>query len=64
MRLDTWIKSTGPRVVARAMNVDPSSVSAWQNGYMCPRPKRLVQIHKLSKGKVSYAEMILHFVKG
>ncbi len=63
MTLRTWIEETGPKVIAQKLKVDPSTVSAWRNGQAFPRPKRLVQLHQLSKGKVTYEAMIQHFLK-
>lgn len=62
MKLNKWIEKTGPKKVAKLLRVDPASVSNWKLGRSCPRPKKLHKIHVLSKGQVSYKEMVLHFV--
>ena len=62
MKLDTWIEKTGPKVIAKKFRVDPSTVSYWRSGTRCPNPRRLYKIHQMSGGKVSYKEMIEHFV--
>ncbi len=61
MKLNTWIEKTGPKIVAKRMKVDPSTVSLWRRGKTFPRAKRLMQLHRLSGGKVSFKEMINHF---
>jgi transcriptional regulator with XRE-family HTH domain len=62
MKLSTWIQDTGPKEIAKKIGVDPSTVSNWRQGKAFPRPRRLMQIFALSKGKVTYAEMVHHFV--
>lgn len=61
MRLDAWIIKTGPKIVAKKMKVDPSTVSSWRTRKAFPRPDKLRQIYKLSEGKVTYEEMVHHF---
>ncbi len=62
MRLDVWIEKTGPKEVAKQLKVDPSTISNWRTGKSFPKPERLVQLYKLSMGRVTYAEMIQHFL--
>lgn len=62
MKLDTFIEKTGPKLLARKLRVDPSTVSNWRRRRSFPRPKKLMQIFVLSEGKVTYEEMIHHFV--
>lgn len=63
MTLRDWIEKTGPKKVATILKVDPSTVSAWKTGTNQIPPIRMYEIHKLSKGKVSYKTMIEHYVK-
>ncbi len=63
MTLRQWIINTGPKEVAKLCNVDPSTVSAWKVGKAFPRPKKLLTIHKISKGRVSYKELVEGFVR-
>jgi DNA-binding transcriptional regulator YdaS (Cro superfamily) len=58
MTLQAWIKETGPKNVAHLLKVDSSTVHFWKAGKTLPRPALMVQIHRLTKGKVSYQTMI------
>lgn len=62
MKIDLWIKEVGPKKVAKLLRVEPQTVSAWRTGIACPRPQKMVQIKKVSKGKVDYKDMIEPFV--
>lgn len=62
MTLGDWIIKTGPKKVANLTGMDPSTVSSWRNYETVPRPKTMVLIHKLTKGKVSYRTIIETFV--
>ncbi len=63
MTLQAWIKETGVLKVRKELDVDPATVNYWKMGRSLPRPKYLVKINKLSKGRVTYAEMIETYVK-
>lgn len=63
MTLKVWIIKTGPKKVAKMLNVDPSTVSSWKTNGTLPRPKVMVKINKLTKGRVSYREMIENAAK-
>lgn len=61
MTLAQWIETTGPKIVSKTLRVDPSAVSAWRNGHSCPRPKYLVRINAMSKGRVKIDSVIRQF---
>jgi transcriptional regulator with XRE-family HTH domain len=61
VKLDKWIEEIGPRKLARILSVEPSAISHWRNGKAMPRPDKMIKIHKLSRGRVSYREMVLNF---
>jgi hypothetical protein len=63
MKLDTWITEVGPKVIANKLQLDWSTVRRWRTGTNAPGPKQMVILHKMSGGKVSYEDMILHFTK-
>ncbi len=63
MQLKDWIIETGPKKAARLLGVEPQTVSQWRVGKALPRPENLVAIFKLSKGKVTYKEMIERFAR-
>ncbi len=63
MTLETWIKKTGPKEVARLCAVDPSTVSYWRTGKALPRPHHLIRITQVSNGLVTYKQMIEGFVR-
>jgi len=58
MTLQAWIKETGPKNVAHLLKVDSSTVHFWKAGKTLPRPAIMVRIHQLSRGKVSYEQMV------
>lgn len=62
MQLSTWIEKEGPKKVAKDFGVDPSTVSFWRKGKSLPRPHHMAQIVKRSKGKVTFANIIEHFL--
>ena len=59
MRLETWIKESGGAIkVAKALKTTPYCIWFWLRGERTPRPKMMLKIHKLSKGKVSLETII------
>ena len=58
MTLQAWISEKGPMNVAHLLKVDSSTVHVWRAGTSLPRPKQMVKIHQLSRGKVSYKTMV------
>lgn len=63
MTLVTWIEKTGPKNLAKKMRVDPSTICNWKLSKSWPDPKRLLQINKMSGGKVTIVSMVHHFAK-
>lgn len=61
MTLSNWIIREGPKNIAKKLRVDPSTVCLWKKGRAFPRAKTLVKIHRMSRGKVTYAEIIEHY---
>jgi DNA-binding transcriptional regulator YdaS (Cro superfamily) len=61
--LRRWIVRMGGRAsVASILGVDRSTVRHWDNGRNFPRPEEMAKIRHLSKGAVSFDELIdLHF---
>jgi len=62
MTLQSWIVQTGPKEVAKLLNVDPAAVSLWRNKKTLPRPHQMKRIKQLSRGRVSYEVMIEKFL--
>ncbi len=59
MTLTDWVKLQGGyRKTGKLMGVAESCVNAWLRGRSLPRPDLMQRIVKLSKGKVTYDEMI------
>lgn len=58
MTLQAWIDKEGPKNIANLLKVDSSTVQTWKAGSSLPRPKLMMKIHQLSRGKVSYKSMI------
>lgn len=63
MTLQAWIEKTGPKKVAALMGVDNSTVYTWGAGQSLPRAQHLQKIVKVTKGKVSYKQMVETVVK-
>ncbi len=64
LTLEEWINELGPNTVAKLMKVEPSAVRHWRRGYCLPRSEQMMRIHKFSRGRVTYAEMIESFYRG
>lgn len=62
MTLEKWIIMMGPKKVAKLLNVEQATVSAWRNYKSCPRPKLMKQIKTLTGGRVTYATMVEKYV--
>lgn len=63
MKLNTWIVNTGQKKVAGLLNVDPSTVGQWKVSNTLPRPEHMVKINKLTKGRVTFEEMVVSVAK-
>lgn len=61
MLLRDWIIKTGPTKVAKLLKVRPQTVSQWRLTDALPKPTTMVKIYKLTKGRVSYKNMVEHF---
>lgn len=59
MKLKTWVaRQGGPIAAGRLLGVHPTTVRAWLKGRASPRPLVMRQIVRLSKGLVTYAEIV------
>lgn len=58
MTLRVWIEKTGPKKIAKALKVEAGTVGLWKSGVL-PRPGTMVEIFAMSKGKVTYRDMVL-----
>lgn len=58
MRLKTFIMSYGVEKLAKKLNITRVSVHQWKKGQVLPRGFQMQAIKKLSKGKVTYANII------
>lgn len=62
MKLETWIsKNGGAKKVAKMLGVNPMTVYTWVYRQSAPKDKIKIQINRLSRGAVSYKEMIEPF---
>ncbi len=60
MKLSEWVRKEGGAVpVALKLGTTPHAVRYWLKGIFTPRPKTMLQIVALSKGKVSLAEIVI-----
>lgn len=62
MKLTNFIESYGPKKLAVKLGVDPAAISKWKKKKSFPRPKILKTIYSLSKGRVTYKDMVEHFL--
>lgn len=59
MLLSTWIdRNGGSGKTGKILGVDRTLVYSWKKGICMPRPAAMKTIVKVSRGKVSYAEII------
>lgn len=64
MKLQKYLKREGCRNVARSLSITEASVVYnWMAMRKLPSPKNLFRLKELSKGEVSYQEMIEPFLK-
>lgn len=56
--LKNWIEEVGPKQVAKIFKVTPAAVRHWRCGVALPQTDKMQKIRDLSKGRVSYEEMI------
>lgn len=58
-RFEKWITdSGGPRAVARMLRTESPTIYGWLRGAATPRAKTMQQIVRLSKGQVSFDDII------
>lgn len=63
MKLTTWIEKNGGNGPTGALlGIARNNVYAWGAGVALPRPAMMKRIVELTRGKVSYAEMVEEFV--
>ncbi len=58
LSLKDWINSIGVPRVAKLLKVEESTVRHWRIGRCLPRAEQMFAIKKLSKGSVTYDQMI------
>jgi hypothetical protein len=61
LTLAEWIDREGASAVAWELSVTYHCVRLWRVGEVLPRTDLMKRIVKMSKGSVSYSEMIEHF---
>ena len=62
-KLSAWIKEVGLSEVAFEIRVDKAAVIKWRKNEVLPRDKHKVKIQKMTKGKITYKDMIDDFFK-
>ncbi len=62
MTLREWIDGLGQVEVAKKLKVKRQHVHNWRRRSNLPRPATMVKIVKLTKGKVTYREMLEDYV--
>ena len=63
MTLQSWIKKTGTKEVAKICGVDRNCVWQWAHFVSVPADKKKVLIVRASRGKVTYKEIIEPYLK-
>lgn len=54
----TWIDEVGIQELAEKLGIDPSTISHWRRGHCWPRVEQMRQIRKISKGRITYEDII------
>lgn len=54
----TWIDDIGIEVLAQKLGIDASAVSHWRRGHCWPQVKHIKRIRELSKGTLTYEDII------
>ena len=62
MKFEKWVETKTPRQVARALDVDQSTVWHWVKRNTCPKPKTMRAIVKLSEGQIKYDDIVGHYL--
>lgn len=63
MTLQQYIKTKGCRQLAQELSIAPNTVYSWLRFRNCPSPQWMHQLVKMSKGKVSYQEIVEQYLK-
>lgn len=59
MKFQTWVKEQGgPNELAVKLGTSPQRVTHWLNRVATPRPPMLVRLVVMSRGKLTYSEII------
>ena len=53
-----WIEEQGVEELTRKLNVEKNTINYWRAGFSIPRPWQMQKIVKLSRGAVSYQDII------
>lgn len=53
-----WIQVEGPKNLSEKLDVQVTTVRHWRTGHCLPRVDQMMQIKKLTKGKISYEQII------
>ena len=61
MTLRGWIEKTGRDKAQKILKASRVTISQWASLHCLPTSKRMVQIVKATRGKVTYREMIEDF---
>lgn len=57
MDLAAYIKAVGDEEAARLFDVPLRTVASWKYGEKTPRPKKAIEIERVTKGKVRFTEI-------
>jgi DNA-binding transcriptional regulator YdaS (Cro superfamily) len=55
---ENWIKSIGFTRISRLLEVNEEAVKHWLAGRALPKARHMKRIKEITKGKVSYTEII------
>ena len=61
MKLTELIDELGPTKLGKLLKCSPARVTNWKLGTAGPSPKIMVEIVKVTKGKVSYKDIMEEF---
>lgn len=56
----SWINNTTTKKISRQLDLDPSTVRQWRRGRNMPRPKTIVKIRALTRGRVKAKDILSH----
>lgn len=55
---EDWIEDIGPQKLAKKLHLDPMTINHWRAGRSDPRVVHMRKIKKISRGLISYEQMI------